>query len=291
MPSQLTSIIIVNYNTRDLTENLLKSIYEYCAKDTFEIILVDNASSDGSAWHFRAHFPEAKYIINDINHGFARAVNQGAEIAGGEYLWLLNSDCELTADILPILIEALNRYEDAGIVTPRTVDKNGQFHANCRKFPTYTNLLFSRGSLLDRLPFMRRQSANYTMPDYDTVTKVDSAAGTAILLRKSDFMAVGGFDERFFMYMEDVDMCLRLSQKGKFCYFVPQAVISHLFRGSSTNDPVPRIVYHHRSMLEYFLKWKSLNIPGNILLFVMLTVNMCLQIIVAYAELHRNKPE
>ena len=218
---------------------------------------MDNNSSDGSVWHLKAKYPEVKFIINDNNFGFGKAVNQGVAQAGGEYLWLLNSDCELTADILPEMVDVLNRLKDAALVTPKTMDQDDNFHANCRRFPTHTNLIFSRGSLLSRLAFMRGQSENYTMPDYAKVTRVESVAGTAMLMRKSDFEEVGGFDERFFMYMEDVDLCLRFSKRGKYCYYIPQVSLRHVFQGSSPKSPVSRIVYHHRSMLEYFLKWKA----------------------------------
>lgn len=288
MPSQLTSIIIVNYNTRELTDRLLKSLYQYCGSNLFEIILVDNNSRDDSVWYLKAHYPDLKYIINRVNYGFGKAVNQGARMALGEYLWLLNSDCELIKPILPELIDVLNQSDDAAIVTPKTIDQNDQFHANCRKFPNYYNLLFSRGSLLSRLPFLNKQAAEYTLPDYDTVTRVDSVAGTAILIRRAEFENMGGFDERFFMYLEDTDLCLRLNKQKKYCYYVPQAVVRHKFQGSAEDSHTPRIVHHHRSMLEYFLKWKSANIPGNILLFIMLTLNMCIQIILSYVKLRRN---
>lgn len=288
MSSQLTSIIIVNYNTRELTDKLLKSLHQFCVPDLIEIILVDNNSGDDSVWYFKAHYPDLKYVMNKDNYGFGKAVNQAAAIATGEYLWLLNSDCELTAEILPELIDVLNNHVDAALVTPKTVNHNDEFHANCRKFPSYYNLFFSRGSLLSRLPFIKNREGEYTLPDYQTVTKVDSVAGTALLIRKNDFMGVGGFDERFFMYLEDTDLCLRLNKQNKFCYYVPQTVIRHKFQGSSKDSQIPRIIHHHRSMLEYFLKWKSFNIPGNIALFIMLTINMCLQIVLSYAKLQRN---
>ncbi|HDS01421.1 MAG TPA: glycosyltransferase, partial [candidate division Zixibacteria bacterium] len=145
MTPGLTSIIIINYNTADLTLRLLRSIYEYCRKDDFEIVLIDNASRDSSLEELQSSYPELVLIKNKTNSGFARAANQGGKASAGEYLWFINSDCELTMPVLDILKNALINTPDAAAVTPKTVDKSGNFHSVCRNFPSHKNILFSRG--------------------------------------------------------------------------------------------------------------------------------------------------
>jgi len=287
MNADLTSIIIINYNTRNLTHSLLQSLGEHCASDEIEIILVDNGSVDGSAGFFRKTYPEIKLIENDRNLGFGRAVNRAAKIAGGKYLWLLNSDCKLDKPILGRLIESLESKSGSAAVTPKTVNPEGKFHSACRKFPNYRNILFSRGSLLSRIPFLDQYSEEYTLPDYDQITRVDALAGTAMLVRREDFLGLNGFDERFFLYFEDTDLCYRFSRIGKYCYYDPEAVVIHELQGSSSSHPIKRLISHHISALEYFLRWYPRRWFSNSGLIFLLTLNLLLQIILTYVGMFR----
>jgi GT2 family glycosyltransferase len=287
MSADLTSIIIINYNTRNLTHKLLQSLDEHCASEAIEIILVDNGSVDGSAGFFRENYPGIKLIANNKNLGYGKAVNQAAKIAAGKYLWLVNTDCRLDRPILGRLIETLEDSSDPAAVTPKTVSPEGKFYSTCRKFPTYRNILFSRGSALSKMPFFSRYSEEYTLPDYDQVTRVDALAGTAMLLRREDFMKLEGFDERFFLYFEDTDLCYRFSQSGKHCYYDPEAVIVHELQGSSSSHPFKRLFHHHISALEYFLKWYPRRRLSNLGLIFLLTLNLLLQIILIYVGMFR----
>lgn len=287
MSADLTSIIIINYNTRNLTHNLLRSLDEHCVSDEFEIILVDNDSTDGSARLFREKYSRIKLIANDRNQGYSKAVNQAAKIADGKYLWLLNSDCRLDQPILRRLIETLESRDDSAAVTPKTVSPEGEFHSVCRKFPTYRNILFSRVSALSRIPFFSKYCEEYTLPDYDQITRVDALAGTAMLVRREDFMGIEGFDERFFLYFEDTDLCYRFNRNGKYCYYDPEAVIIHELQGSSSSRPLKRLFHHHVSALEYFLKWYPRQWLSNLGLIFLLTLNLLLQIILTYVGMFR----
>jgi N-acetylglucosaminyl-diphospho-decaprenol L-rhamnosyltransferase len=289
MNADLTSIIIINYNTRHLTHTLLQSLGRHCACDETEIILVDNGSADGSAGFFRETYPEIKLIENKSNLGYGKAVNRAAKAAGGKYLWLLNSDCRLDRPILGRLIKTLESKSDSAAVTPKTVSPEGRFHSICRNYPTYRNILFSRGSLLSRIPFFSTYAGEYTLPDYDHVTRVDALAGTAMLVRREDFLALNGFDERFFLYFEDTDLCYRFSRIGKCCYYDPEAVIFHEFQGSSSSHPIKRLLSHHLSALEYFLKWYPRRWFSNLGLLFLLTLNLLLQIISIYAGVFRKR--
>jgi hypothetical protein len=287
MKAGLTSIIIINYNTFELTSRLLKSIYKHCDKDEFEIILIDNASADSSVEKIRSEFSEIKLIENKKNRGFAKAANQGAAAAEGEYLWFLNSDCELTEQVLNKLKSALKNHADAAAVTPKTVNRDGRFHSVCRNYPNYRNILFSRGSLLSRIPGLEDYAETYTLGDYEETTRVDAMAATAMLILREDFDKVGNFDERYFLYFEDTDLCLKLNRQGRLCYYVPDAVVKHELQASS-KSPARRIMHHHVSAMEYFLKWYPRRVFANLGLFFMLTLNFIFQIIIAYAGMSRN---
>jgi GT2 family glycosyltransferase len=288
MSAALTSIIIINYKTRDLTNKLLQSIHSYCDHGSIEIILIDNGSDDGSVEYLKKHNPEVEIIGNKTNLGFAKAANQGTRIAKGKYFWFLNSDCVLKSSILDILIESIEKVANGAIVTPRTVNNVGEFHAVCRRFPSYKNIIFSRGSLLYRIPFFHKYHETYTLPDYKQVTRVEAVAGTAMFVCAEDFLSVDGFDERFFLYFEDTDLCFRLNQIGKYCYYNPEAELVHANQGSSKTNPVKRITIHHKSTAEYFLKWFSGNYIGNILLITMLSVNLLFQLLINYASMRNN---
>jgi GT2 family glycosyltransferase len=284
----LTSIIIVNYQTPQLTLQLLDSIHKHCAHDDHEIILIDNGSGRDSLDRIRAQYDEITYLENDRNTGFAHAANQGAEKAQGEYLWFLNSDCRLEGPMIAKLRAALESIDDAAAVTPGTVDDKGHFHSVCRKFPTYRNIIFSRGSLLSKIPGFKRYGQVYTLPDFHEITKVDAIAGTAMFIRRDDFQSAGGFDERFFLYFEDTDLCYRLNKKERYCYYVPEVSLVHGYQQSSSGRKAWRLFHHHLSALEYFLKWHSSRWPENLGLFFLLTLNLIFEIILTYAGLLRN---
>lgn len=288
MNPELTSIIIIHYQTPKLTLQLLDSIQEYCAHDDHEIILVDNGSEKGSLDNVKAKYDRIVYIQNERNLGFSRAANQGAERAQGKYLWFLNSDCRLGEPAIAKLKDALESKSDAAAVTPRTVDSKGSFHSVCRNFPTYRNIIFSRGSLLSRIPGFAKYGEAYTLPDFQEITKIDAVAGTAMFIRRDDFKAAGGFDERFFLYFEDTDLCFRLNNEGRYCYYVPDVSLVHGYQRSSSGRESWRLFHHHLSTLEYFLKWHADKWLENLGLFFLLTINLIFQIILTYAGLLRN---
>lgn len=288
MNPELTSIIVINYKTPKLTMKLLDSIQEYCSGDNYEIILVDNGSGKDAVDEIKSKFPEATYIQNKSNLGFAKAANRGAKKARGKYLWFLNSDCHLIESMISQLREALESKNDAAAVTPKTVDYGGHFYSVCRNFPTYRNIIFSRGSLLSRIPGLEKYAETYTLPDFREITKVDAMAGTAMFIRREDFNKVGGFDERFFLYFEDTDLCQRLNREGKFCYYIPQISLVHGYQRSSSGKKARRLFHHHLSAFEYFLKWYSNRPLENLGLFFLLTLNLIFQIILTYAGLLRN---
>ncbi len=288
MISGKTSIIVINYNTRELTDNLIKSIHEHGRGEDYNVILIDNGSHDGSVEFFRDRHDKIQLIRNHTNTGFAHAANQGAQHADGEYLLFLNSDCELKEPILGRFKEVFAAHDDAGALTPRIVDQNGRFHSVCRNFPNYINILFSRGSFLYRLGLIRDESHEYTLGDSDQVTRVDALAGTCMFTSRQLFDRMGGFDQRYFLYFEDTDICRRMSLEDRNCYYVPDIEVMHIMQASSSNSVPRRLYHHHKSAMEYFLKWYPSKVIHNLGLFFLLTVNLLFQIILHYAGLRQH---
>jgi len=256
------SIVIVTCNSLPALNDCLVGLKASLNGNGHEIISVDNGSSDDSISVVREHFPSAKVLANGKNLGFAAACNEGARQATGEYLLFLNPDVTVDHDAIERLVDAIRRCPDAGVVTGRMRFPNGAFQATCRKMPRVGNMLFSRGSIFSRL--IRNGSA-YTLPDYETTTPVPAAAGTMMMVRKELFNSVGGFDRRFFMFMEDVDLCLRLGGLGHTNYFVPSAGGVHLWGHGSKAGKLRRNWYHHWAVWKYFRK----HYPNVVTFFVL----------------------
>ena len=244
------SIVIVTYNSLPPLTDSLKSLQSAMADSNHELIVVDNASTDESVATVRRLIPEATIIESKKNNGFARACNLGAARATGEFLLFHNPDLQIDPEAISSLVRVYRTHDDAGAVAGRMRFPDGSFQPTCRKFPTAVNMVFSRGSIISR---MFKTATNYTLPDYETTTEVDAVAGTLLMIPTQLFRDIGGFDPRFFMYMEDTDLCLRLHQAGYHNYFEPSAGGVHLWGRGSTASSFRRNRYHHLSVWKYFL--------------------------------------
>lgn len=254
--SDTVSVVIVTCNSQSSIAACLERLVSSLQQISSQVIVVDNASTDGTVETVRKALPNTTIIVNDKNAGFAQACNQGAEAATGEYLLFLNPDLEIDLDAVSQLIAVARSTQRAGLVAGRLRYPDGTFQANCRNFPTVTNLLFSRGSVLMRLLFNRAtsQRGTYSLPDYDEVTEVPAVAATLALIRRDLFKRIKGFDPRFFLYMEDTDLSLRLHHSGFVNLFVPQAGGVHGFGQGAKVGRRKRSFHHHQSVWRYFLK-------------------------------------
>lgn len=254
----VVSVIIVTHNSLPALTQCLRSLPPAMGGLVWHLVVVDNASTDGSAEEACNRVPPATIIRNAKNRGFGAACNQGARVATGEWLLFLNPDVQLDVGSIPRLIEAAKPYERAGLATMRLRFPDASFQANCRNFPTIANILFSRGSLLGRLLWRRFKPAAsvYTLPDYQEVTPVQAVSGTAVAIRRELFLQAGGFDERYFMFMEDTDLSNRLHLHGYSNLFVPQAGAVHGWGEGSRSGHLVRAWYHHQSVWKYFLKYQ-----------------------------------
>lgn len=247
------STIVVTYNSKWHLPKLCASIQKHRHALNAELIVVDNASRDQSATWCRENEVVNRVIANTENRGFAAAANQGARAARGNYLLFCNPDLQWLSPIADILVEHLRKYPRAKAATARLEYPDGRFQANCRRFPTHGNILFSRKSPLSILSHRAVPAFGYTLPDYPQPVRVDAASATCLLVEREAFEELGGFDERFFMFVEDTDFCLRLAQHGYDTWFVPAARAVHEWGGSST-DQAQLLAWHTISIERYFRK-------------------------------------
>lgn len=250
------SICIVNWNTREDLARCLESIRENAGRLAYEVLVIDNGSSDGSPTLVRTRFPEVRLLANDTNRGFAAANNQGLRLARGRYVLLLNPDTEVHPRALERLVRFLDRRPDAGLVGCRIVNPDGSLQYSCRTFPTLGAILF-RGTLLGRLWPGNPYTREYLMQDWphDMAWPVDWVSGACLAVRREVLEQVGLLDERFFMYCEDMDLARRARDAGWQVYYFPEAVVTHAIGRSSDQNLWGMIVEFHVSMYRYFDKY------------------------------------
>jgi GT2 family glycosyltransferase len=247
------SVVIVSYNTEALLRDCLASISRQKGVD-LEVIVVDNASTDGTRAMVSAEFPAVKTIFNDRNARWAGGNNQGAAIASGEILLFLNSDTVVCEGALARFITFFDAHPDAAIAGCRLLNVDGSLQRSCRGFPTVLNM-FSEASFL-YLAFPRSDlfGAYYvTNFGYDAVRQVDMVAGAAFAVRSNVFREVGPFDEDFHFYSEETDYCYRAQSRGRLTFYFPDAAIVHHGGGS----PQPRQAYYenlYAGLRRYLLK-------------------------------------
>jgi len=273
------SIVIVTYNSLPELEKCLAYLKKI-SDILYQLVLVDNNSRDDSVKVAGEYFPQATIIENKKNIGFASACNIGAQKSDGEYLLFCNPDLRLDKDSLSPLLEVYKEKKQIGVLSGRMRFPDGSFQPTCRNFPTVKNILFSRGSVWSRL---EKKNNLYTLPDYEKVTEVPAVAGTLMMIKRDLFFEIGGFDERFFMYLEDTDLCLRLHRKGYKNYFVPDAGGVHLWGKGSQAGKIRRNWYHHYSLWKYFIKY----FPRPFTFFIlpiMLMVNFVLKLLFPFKE-------
>jgi len=248
--------IIVTHNSSPSIIGCLSHLRESTVEIPHEIIVVDNNSTDNTPSIVRQKYPEAKVVTNHSNSGFADACNQGAALSSGRYLLFLNPDAFVDSDSITELIRVSDGSNNTGLVSGRLRYPDGRFQASCRNFPTISNLLFSRGSIISRFSWKSDISKKhtYTLSDYKEVTIVPAVAAAMVLVRRSIFEKIGGFDTRFFMFMEDTDLSIRLHESGYVNLFVPGAGAVHDWGKGSSVGKIRRTWWHHVSMWKYVKK-------------------------------------
>ena len=222
------SIIIINYNTAELTSACLESIFKYCEGSKYEIILIDNNSEEKEIDILeRRYVSRVKIIRNKRNFGFARANNQGAKLARGEYLFFLNSDTTIEQNILEPLREKLEAEKKIGIIAPKLVLKNGY-------------------------------EQPYAFGLHKNSDIISWVSGAALVIRREIFLQIGGWEERFFMYFEDVDLCRQVIKRGYRVERLLVTEVTHLVGGSPVHFWRRKLFYYYSKILFIFKHYLKL---------------------------------
>ena len=247
-----TSIIIVSYNTKKLLDNCIESIYK-TQKGEYEIIVVDNNSKDGST-ELSVKYPNVHWIINCENKGFGYANNQGVRVSSYENIWLLNSDTILEKNILPELELFMQEHPNCGGISPSILYADKSPQITYGNFPTILYYWLNACSLIRLLPHTIKSKLLLGLPVYfKDVKEVSHIVGVSMFIRKSAFNKVNGFDENFFLYFEETDLCDRMRKAGYSFYVLPYIYVLHLLSKSSPTSFF-KIKHLLRSRIYYFKK-------------------------------------
>lgn len=249
------SIIIVNWNTRDLTAKCLRCVESTVKKISYETFVVDNNSTDGSQDMVRRDFPTVKLIANTDNVGFARANNQAMKVAQGRYVLLLNSDAFVKENTLDHMVQFMDEHPDAGMAGCKLLYEDGSLQGSCFTFPTLLTELYIALGLNSLFP-KNKVFGKYAMSDWDfnDVRPVDVIMGAFMLVRAELIPQIGMMDESFFMYSEEVDWCYRFAQAGWKVYFCPDVETVHLWGGSSKVVKVETLQRLYKARVQFFRK-------------------------------------
>ena len=249
--------ILVNYNAGTELERALRSIADDFAGHPWEAVVVDNASVDDSWAAITAFGPRVRLIRNATNLGFARGVNQGFAATTAPYVLIMNPDCRLVAGAAAALRSVLDAHEQCAIVGPRILNPDGSVQGSARGDPDMFTGLFGRTTMLRRyLPFLPAAKRNVVvdaaMRGGESSTVVDWISGACMLARREALASVGVFDERYFLYWEDADLCRRLRARGYHVRFAPGATAIHRVGQSSRTAKRASLRAFHDSAYLYY---------------------------------------
>ncbi len=259
------SIIIISYNTRALLLGCLKNLNSAEPEHPFEIIVADNDSHDGTAAAVKKDFPGVILIQNGSNLGFGAAVNRAVRQAGGRYLMILNPDTVVVPATIDKMLDYLEDCEDDRVVGCRLRNGDGSLQLSCSRFPTPLRIfsLFSRLDVLLRGEKFQMYYEKLSLRGHKIVCPfhgltprmVDTVLGACFIIPRQLFEKAGGFDERYFMHYEEVDLFRSLQELGAGVYFLPGLVVTHYGAQSTAQDYVKMRLEQQRSLLLYLSKW------------------------------------
>lgn len=252
------SIVIPSWNAKEHLRRCIESIFEETEEIRIEVIVVDNASDDGSPEMVEEAFPHVILIKNDSNLGFGKACNLGMETATGKYIALVNSDIILGNHCLEKMYRYMEQHIEIGILGPRIHNPDGTLQRTCRGFPTLWNS-YCRALALDRIFPKSKLFAGQFMTywTYDAIRSVDFLSGCLMMIRSFCLEKVGFFDERFFIFAEDKDLCKRFWKAEFRVVFYPDAEAMHFHAASSANDPTRFYMEEVKANFDYWRKHHS----------------------------------
>ncbi len=244
------SIIIVNWNTKEYLLRCLESVFRSGKKKSWEVIVVDNGSQDGSAKEVNKFFPDIRLIANEENRGFAKATNQGIKHSSGRYLLLLNPDTEVRENSIERLVAFMDAHPDTGINGAQLLNRDGSRQNSIANFPSLATELLNKSLL--RWVFPKKFPGKERV--YPGPIEVDSVIGACMLTRREAIERVGILDEDYFLFFEETDWCYRMKKAGWKVFHVPQSEIVHVQgRGAETRKRQAKVEYY-RSRYHFFRK-------------------------------------
>ena len=251
------AVVVVNHNAGGYLRRCMESLKAGSGDARFDVVIVDNASRDGSPEQALAERPDARLIRNRANRGFAAAANQGIAATSSPFVLLINPDAEIVGGTLASFLKVARERPRAGAIGALVRNPNGSIQPSARRVPRLGEALGHAflGPLIPSNPFTR----SYTMAGWDRATEreVEWVSGSAMLLRREALDEVGAFDEGYFMYVEDVDLCTRLGRKGWQVLFSPELEVVHQI-GVSTRGQRGRMAFAHSdSIYRYFSKFRA----------------------------------
>ncbi|MCA8976912.1 MAG: glycosyltransferase family 2 protein [Planctomycetes bacterium] len=254
MSAPVLSVAVLSWNTKELTLACLAALFAEEPRHAREVIVVDNGSADGSPDAIAAAFPQVKLVRNADNRLYAAGNNQGAEVATGEFFCTLNSDTEVRPGALDRLVDFLIENGDYGAAAPKLIDPDGSVQHACQRFPTLlTALCFDSwwGTFWPGSRIQRR----YLMRDFDHLDScdVDQPPGACFMMRLLEWRELGGLDEQLSLFYNDVDISLRLRQRGRLTRYLAAAEVLH-HRGASTRNFAKMLVIWHKNRFAYYGK-------------------------------------
>lgn len=261
----LLSVLIVNWNTRELLRACLQSLHRYPPSEPMEVWVLDNASHDGSAEMVRSEFPEVHLVASERNLGYAAGNNLLLQKARGEYLLLLNPDTEVTEGALDTAVKYMRENPDVAALGAKLIHPDGRVQRSVRGFPEPEAVLWEYLGLARLFPRSRRFGAyRMTWFTYEHIAEVDQPMGTFLMLSRRAVRAVGLMDERFPIFFNEVDWCYRAKRKGLKIVFHPGVVIIH-HGGASTGQVRPQMIWEsHRSLQKFYQKHYRQRLPKPI---------------------------
>jgi N-acetylglucosaminyl-diphospho-decaprenol L-rhamnosyltransferase len=263
-------VAIVTVSTNKLNTSCIQSMKRVIEKSSLKMafVLVDNASTEYDAYEFvTEHMPEAIVILRNKNHGFGSSCNRGARDLNAKYYFFLNPDTDIVNEsVIDALHKFMTNYPRVGIVAPKLKYMDGRVQETCRRFPKWYTPIIQRTNIFpNRLNEEHRK--NFLMEDFshDEPRMVDWVQGSAFMIDGDLFREIGGFDERYFMYYEDVDLCRQCWEKGRPVYYLPEVELFHEFTKASAKQKstleglfTNRLLRAHiGSWLKYMKKWRS----------------------------------
>lgn len=286
------AIVTVTYESESCIGALLESVRRHEGSDT-EVVVVDNASRDGTRELIERGFAWVRVLPQARNLGFAAAVNHGVAATTAEYVMLLNPDGVLTEGVLSDLADFMAGDPSLGAVGPKVLHPDGTLQASCRRFPTMWSGLFNRTSLLTRLLPSNALSGDYLMADFDhaSTLDVDWLSGAALMLRREAFERVGGMDQAYFIYFEDVDLCQRLHRAGFRVVYYPHVSVVHEISASSGGLANRTIRERHRGMWRYWTTYRRGNSLRDAAAWGMINARCAAQLAANTARRRLNRPQ